>query len=773
MKTTVVVLALSATIGWAGELPTWEMAKLDGLNETQWTPAATEGGVSYRAARAGRQAAWTVPAWWGKTFRPAKGTRYVLEVRYKDTVKSPAVFYSHAGLVRNWGHSRLHRFGGAADGKWKTVSVPVSWDLLCRAPGKETTAFSIAAKGADLPVSRVAVRMAKPGDAERFRHETRAWVARANARRFPKLDAGPKAEPVLPAGMKGAPLVPYLRPYTMEILPSSAPRAGDIRTPLKVRMTRDEYEPAVFGVYANGSDLQGVTFSLSELDGPAGKLDCDAELLTVEYSPYQYQRRGQVSPARIVPMRLWPAYPVDIPAGRSHWFWITLKTDPARSKPGTYRGTISIRSIGKGRAIESRRQGGARARVGHLGAGPGAVVPIEVEVLPVTLMTAKAIDVPVGGCLLSLPPEQEMVTYAQHNQCSVHLFGSEIVGLENVNGELKLGLEMLDDWMAVATANGVTHAMWFYGNPNSYPDTLHLERRLYRSSAKTPRQSRARRQEFIDKHRKFKANPKAAAVLPEVRPLYTQWVRKLAAHAKAKRWPKLLLHPFDEPAKWDRLSGAGGRLNVLGTGPWLEYHFRDACALIRKASKDVLVAGDLHHAKTGLVFLRDVDVYCTNAIHEDLKLGDKVRAAGGIFWQYRGCNATQTPFSPRDTYGFFFGAFDSRGGLIWAMNWGPGFDYNEGTGWMYSWYTPFGTIVSPAYEGVREGVDDRRLIETVRKRMAKDPKAMALLNGILKQAVARRVKRGKDLCFDLAKDPAAIRKLDEWRSQLLDLLARK
>ena len=57
--------------------------------------------------------------------------------------------------------------------------------------------------------------------------------------------------------------------------------------------------------------------------------------------------------------------------------------------------------------------------------------------------------------------------------------------------------------------------------------------------------------------------------------------------------------------------------------------------------------------------------------------------------------------------------------------------------------------------------------------MTKDPKAMALLNGILKQAVARRVKGGKDLCFDLAKDPAAVRKLDEWRSQLLDLLARK
>ena len=56
-------------------------------------------------------------------------------------------------------------------------------------------------------------------------------------------------------------------------------------------------------------------------------------------------------------------YPVDIEAGRSHMFWITLKTDPAKSKPGKYTGTITIKSDQE-----------------------NATLPIEVEVLPFKLV---------------------------------------------------------------------------------------------------------------------------------------------------------------------------------------------------------------------------------------------------------------------------------------------------------------------------------------------------------------------------------------------------
>ena len=750
MKTTVVAaLVLLPGIGNAAELPMWKLAELADLDAAQWTAPAGEAGRRYRSARAGVQAAWTVPAWWGATLRPPKETVYVLEVLYRDTVETPAVFYSHAGLVRNWRHSEIHRFGGAGDGKWKTARVPVSWDLLCKLWGTDATAFSVRADGADLPIAQVRVRLAGPGDAARFFRETRAWVARVDAARFGELPAPEKTEPVLPEALRDKPLVPFVRPYTMAILRGSAPRAGEAGAPLKLRMTLEEYEPAAFGVYANGQDLEGVTYSVSGLDRGDCRIECTP--LTAEYAAYQSSRRGQKGPVQVLPLRLWPAHPVNIPAGQSHGFWITLRTDmgPAgkggqrprtapKIRPGIYTGAVNITSKT------------AQARI-----------PIEVEVLPIRMRSAGEIGVPLGGCVLNLPPEQEMITYAQHNQCSVHLFGSELVGLENVNGELKLD-----------RANGVTHAMWFFGNPNSYPDTLHLERRLYRSRAKTRQERNVLRSEFMQRHHKFEAAPEDAGVLPEVRPLYTQFVQKLAAHAKAKNWPKLILHPFDEPAKWVQRGGKGGPLKVLGRGPWLKFHFKDAAALIHRASKDVLVGGDIHHAKPGIVFLPDVDVFCTNAIHEDLQLGEKVRAGGKAFWQYKGTNATMPPFAARHSYGFFFGAFDSRGGLVWAMNWGSGFDYNQGTSWMYSWYTPFGTIVSPAYEALREGMDDRRLIETCRKSFAGDAQAMALLKKIFQQVIADRVQGGRDIVYELSERPEQIRRLDQWRGQLLEEILR-
>ena len=744
----VVIMLIAALMGSAGcvALPTWHMAQLEGLDASRWTQPAAEGDQTYRAARADKQAFWTVPAWWGDGARPPKGTVYVLEVRYRDTVGTPAVFLSHAGFP---GRREIHRFGGTADGKWKTAHIPVSWDLLSKVAGQDATAFSILARGADLPVSTVTVRPAREGDAQRFGAETRQWVARANVQRFGDVKPHKQGEPVVPEALRDQPLVPFVRPYTVSVLPGSVPQQGEVGAALKVRMTLDEYEPAAFGVYANKRDLKGVTFALSPLTNPQGTLDCQVELLTAEYVPSGSGQGDTRRPARLLPMRLWPAYPVDIPAGQSHWFWITLKTEPARVKPGTYTGQVQI-----------------------AGEGVQGVVPIEVEVLPITLLTARQIDVPMGGCVMSLPPEQEMITYGQHNQCSIHVFGPYLVDVENVDGQLQIGFDRLDEWMNIVTANGVTDLMWFFGNPNGYPDTLTLERQLFRSRAKDRAERIALRKEFIERHHAFKDKPETAAVLPEVRPLYTQWVQKVAAHGKAKGWPRLMLHPFDEPAKWVQRSGAGGPQNVLGRGPWLKFHFKDAAALIHEASSDVLVAGDIHHAEPGIVFLPDVDVFCTNAIHEDPKLGDKVRAAGKAFWQYRGCNATMPPFEPRHTYGFYFGAFDSRGGLIWATNWGAGFDYNEQQSWMHSWYTPFGTIVAPSYEGLREGMDDRRLIETCKARLADDAKAMAMLDAMFQEVVATRIRDGRDVVKELYEDPTQIAKLDRWRSELLDALVR-
>ena len=78
-------------------------------------------------------------------------------------------------------------------------------------------------------------------------------------------------------------------------------------------------------------------------------------------------------------------YPVDIEPGQSHWFWITLKTDPSKAKPGKYAGTITIKAD----------QGQAS-------------LPIEVEVLPLRLVTVQEAGLTFGGCHPALLPEHEM-----------------------------------------------------------------------------------------------------------------------------------------------------------------------------------------------------------------------------------------------------------------------------------------------------------------------------------------------------------------------------
>jgi hypothetical protein len=204
------------------------------------------------------------------------------------------------------------------------------------------------------------------------------------------------------------------------------------------------------------------------------------------------------------------------------------------------------------------------------------------------------------------------------------------------------------------------------------------------------------------------------------------------------------------------------------SGPWTKFHFKDAARLIHEATQDALVGGTLHHAKAGMPFLNDVDLVSTNAIHEDLALGDKVRAAGKVFWQYSGCNAAQPPAIPRYTFGFYFGAFESTGGVTWAMNFSNRFDLSGSDGWAFSWYTPFGTITSPAYEGLREGLDDRRLIETCRRQFKGHPEAEGVLAAVLKEAVESRAKGGTDTVNDFYSSPAEVGKLDLWRNRLLD-----
>ncbi len=746
------VLLLAGGCAQAGPLPTWKLTEMKDL--AGFGPAGKDGPREYRPALAGKRARLTVPIWWGRTKRPPEGTTYLLKVTYKDTVTQPVLFYAHAGVGGYNGPSEIHRFGGLADGKWKTADVPLSWDLIMRRIGDDDVTELLIRSDKDLPVEAIAVRELKGKDLawahRQYDAETRAWVARAQVKKRKTASKGKKQTPVLPAAWKDRPVVPFTRTYLTEIFPNSAPQKGEAGGPLKLRMARNEYETAAFGIYANGKDLRKVCVRVQQPD----ELSCLVSVRAAEYSVVQTGGRSGPKGYRLYPQRMWPTYLVDIPAQRSHLFWVTIKTLGKATRPGRYKGDVSIMLYDPPRKDIQ----------------PVAVLPFEVEVVDVMLPTMQQAGLDLGACM-AMVPLQDLQTLAEFNHTGMHVwFGGTQPKMKVVDGKLQIDWYYLDDWMGYAAKKlNMTHIFWFMGgDPYGFPDTVNLERDLYRALEGDVHRGR----------RKFlkKTNAAPEKVLPELRPLVVGLIRQLAVHAKKAGWPKrLIIHPFDEPAKWVQSHKFKNPYHpIIGTGKWIKPHFKDLCALIREGGKghrNILTGGDIHHAKPGLVFLDDIDVFCTNAIHEDTKLGEKVRASGTEFWQYSGCGDQSAAHGGRFVFGWYFAAYGNVGSLIWAYDAMRRFDTSDGRNWGFGWYTPFGTVHTPFMIGVREGWDDRRWIALLKKR---DPAAAKkLLAPIFKQAVARRSRRGRDTVSDFYAEMAQYEQMDAWRNQVIDAILKK
>ena len=627
----------------AGPLPAWKLDELTDLDG--FGPPATEGDRAFRPALAGKTARLTVPTWWGRANRPPEDAVYLLKVSYKDTATTPVVFLAHSGVGGYQRPTEVHRFGGRADGKWKTAQVPLSWDLVMRRIGDADVTELFLRAEKDLPVESIAVAEALHGGAlaaarARYERETREWVARVQAPKRAKADAGPRQKPLIPPKLDKLPLVPFARTYMTEIYPNSAPQKGEAGRALRLRVARNEYETAMFGVYANGKDLDDLTVRVVAPTGDDGApLACQIDVRAAEYAVVG-AGKGKY---RLFPQRLWPAWPVDVPDGRSQMFHLTVKTLGKAARPGPYKGRVMLKAEGT----------------------PTVVIGLEVEVVDAMLPTMQECGLDLGACM-SMVPLQDLATLAEFNHTGMHVwFGGTQPRMKVADGKLHLDWYYLDDWMTHAARKlDMTHIFWFMGgDPYGFPDTLNLERDLYRALEGDVHVGR----------RKFlkKTNAAPEKVLPELRPLVVDFVRQLAVHAGRAGWPgKLVIHPFDEPAKWVQSHKWDNPYHpVIGAGKWIKPHFEDCCALIRQGAKghdNILTGGDIHHAKPGMVFLDDIDVFCTNAIHEDPGLGDKVRAADTAFWQYGGCNDQAPAHRGRFTFGWYFAAYDSRGSLIWA-----------------------------------------------------------------------------------------------------------
>ncbi len=765
-----------------------DFVKLEDLNDQLWAVDKVDE-KDCRVLHGGVPGIIPLPSWWGEALRPREPAAYDIAVTFYDSAASPIRVEIFSGLP---GRTEIHRIGGLNDNKWKTALIPVGWDSVMRSSAKGTEIVFTAPSGSDVPFQHLAIELGHPAEDEtRWAAETRDWVARVQTEAMKKAKFPEPEKPALPEALKEKNIVPFVRPYTKLIYPTSAPLENETGVPVKLKLARNEIEPAQFGVFANGADLKNVRVSFSKegLQSNGDKLKCDLALLTGEYA---------VTKGGVFPQRLWPSYAVDIPSGRSQLFWIEAGDDHTLPKSGTYTGKILIEAD----------------------ALPAEELPVQVEIADFKLLSMKEADLCLGGCVAGLLPAHELRALVKNNHNSINIWASGIAPkvIRKSATEFDLDFTIMDDFMRHAKEAGVDNFVYFLGgDPYGFPDTLHIERDLYRSVVFTGKDSMEGRKEFI---RKQTAAPDA--VLPELRPIYVAWVKKLMAHAKEAHWPEPILTPFDEPAKWsqgdhakaklfyyvdhkthaDRLphvklqdvakfldgekanDNTPEELGIGGAAVWIKGHFKDACAAIHEASPGVRVYGSIHHAGPGIIFADDVDVFCTNAIHEDAKLGDKVRAAAEkeeqgakvakkTFWQYSGCGDASPPGDARYTFGFFFGAFDSRGSLVWAYNWGNRFDTTTGDNWEYAWTTPSSIVRTPYFEGMREAWDDRRYIETLKQlahKAGKDQEAHDLLEELFNAAVKSRTEGGRDTVNDFwarSKDPEA---LDAMRGKIRDMI---
>nr|MBA3848277.1 hypothetical protein [Planctomycetota bacterium] len=579
-----------------------------------------------------------LPTWWGDGPRPGAGQDFRVEVEFRDTATRPIRVEAFAGLP---GRYELHRIGGLGDGAWRTALIPLPADMVMRLPGHDHTELVFSA-----PVGeRIAFAHLRivPGDAiadeARWGAETRAWVAQAqrDQRAEAALVAMESAQSAVLAEGSPPGAVAFVRPCWDPIRPASAPQAGETGVPLRLILARNEIESGQFGVHAHGVALADVSVALIAAprrdDGLA--LGAEIELLTAEFAAVREDGDGR---PRLAPQRLWPVHPVTIAADHSHLFWLTVAGDRTQPEPGVYHGAVSITA------------GGAAV----------AELPVEIVVAPLDLIGMDEAGLAMAGCVAGAVPAHEMAVMRRHNHNSINFWYSNFApGIQRVSSsEFTLDFSVLDEVMRGAREGGITSVVWFLGgDPYGFPDTLHLERELYRCVV-TGDGGMEGRKEYL---RRAMAAPDA--LLPEIRGLYREWVAQVMAHARAAQWPELILTPYDEPAKWtqdrnhakllyyrdangyehidkprrediaktlDRLTREGIPFEELGTGgagKWHKPHFEESCALIRAGDPDVRIYGSIHHGTEGLPFLDDVDVFCTNAIHENEALGDIVRAA--------------------------------------------------------------------------------------------------------------------------------------------------
>ncbi len=666
---------------------------------------------------------------WFDGDRPPRNEMVVVELEYVDDYEIPAVAEVLAGMdTQNGGWFELHRFGGTKSGGWEKIRIPAPADLTWQHLDDRTIRFRLRSSSGPLTIRNPKLTHPRSGDEESWNAETREWVRREQHDRVSinPIYWASRQTPVLEGETANQPMVVFKRDYMYLVDPRSAPQAGETRFPAEIRMFLNEYQPLQLGVYANGQRLRNVRVAVDPVEG----VPFDFTVRTAEYSIVKNQKAGYF--LDYFPQRLWPAYPFDVPRGLSHLVLVDFQTIEGKAVTGKYETAVHFSAEGLDKVS----------------------VPVVIKVLPIRLLTMEEAGLRMGGCVTGLLPEYEMEALDDYNHNMINIWYAGVrPEIIKRSGDFDLDFRVMDDFMMRANRQGFHDIVYFLGgNPPLFPRTMHWPRSIAKELHGIDGE-KWRELAFEDPH----------SVPPMLVEEMVEWARRLGEHAVSNSWPNVILTPFDEPAKWVQYYSHSGML------PHIKDQFIEQVKLLRRGWPEVEIYGSIHHYYGGIDFLEYVDIFCTNAIEENPRLGEEVRMSGSEFWQYSGTSDKGLPGRARYTFGHYFASHDSRGSLAWAYNWGNRFDTIDGSNWMYVWNTPFDLVPAPYMIGMREAWDDRRLRETVRKiARDKDVDLMAFWGRLHNEIAHERGLGGSNTVDDFWETARDNRAMERWKTEMIE-----
>lgn len=698
-------------------------------------------GEEYAQMFTGKAITLETDAWW-TGYRPAERYHFALKVEFLDNVSRPVIAQVYSQLDVSVGYSELHRFGGLNDNRWKTVRIPCESGFLALYEPDSTARFRLLSRDGELSVRSVMLVEGDPDDEARYNEETRDWVRRVQKREsVPAKYYELAQEPVIPAGWSEKAIIPFTRSWMDPLLTIAAPQAGEIIDTIRVRMSLNEREPVQIGVYANGRDLSRVSVTLGDPRAADGTVVARCSVRVAEYSLVRSNDRDL--PVTPFPQRLWPSYRFDVPRSGSHAVWLEISTaDAEGSRAGEYvtEVTISADDLAP------------------------VTVPLKIEVLPIRLLTMNEASLILGNCTRGLIPFHEIELLGRYNHnCFIPWYFSARPELKGTgDGGFEFDWRSFDLFMRACRDNDINYIFWFLGeNPYGFPRTMKLEQTLAQAAlGLDQRETDALLWENPD------------SVNPKLRPLVVEWARRVGEHARANDWPALNVTPFDEPAKWVQTARRWEQMRAYtDTLTFIKPRFIHLRDLLKQGNSEFIISGDIHHYKGGIDFLPYLDVFCTNATHENLDMPREVREAGVELWEYSGTGDAGLPGRARYTFGYYFAANGSVGSLVWAYNWGDRFDTLDGSSWVCVWNTPFDIIPTPYMLGLSEAWDERRLLETLkREAAAKNVDIEAFLSNLFAEIHASMGLRGTSTVTDFWFAAQENEKMDQWRRRLEDKL---